>query len=89
MINNHFNAACVLVAAWICFLPSMNPDAASDKTLFDFATGTNAPVWQILNDHVMGGVSTSSFNVNNALAAFRGEVSLENNGGFGEKAGRC
>lgn len=30
----------------------------------------------------MGGVSTSKFDVTNGVASFRGELSLENNGGF-------
>lgn len=55
---------------------------AADRTLFDFHTHTNAAAWQAVNDDVMGGVSTSSFTVTNGLAMFRGEISLENNGGF-------
>lgn len=51
------------------------------KTLFDFSCATNV-AWQIVNDDVMGGVSTSRFEVTNGLAMFGGEVSLENNGGF-------
>jgi len=60
----------------------VNADAAPEKTLFNFATATNASAWQIVNDAVMGGISTSKFDVTNAVAVFRGEVSLENNGGF-------
>ena len=37
--------------------------AAADKTLFDFQAATNSPAWQIVNDDVMGGVSTSQFQV--------------------------
>ena len=61
----------------------MNADAASEKVLFDFTTTTNSPAWQIVNDDVMGGVSTSQFQViTNGGAVFCGVVSLENNGGF-------
>ena len=60
----------------------MNADSASEKALFDFAGPTNAPIWQVVNDDVMGGVSSSRFSVTNGVAVFRGEVSLENNGGF-------
>ena len=61
----------------------MNADAASEKVLFDFTTATNSPAWQIVNDDVMGGVSTSQFQViTNGGAVFCGVVSLENNGGF-------
>jgi monofunctional biosynthetic peptidoglycan transglycosylase len=60
----------------------MNTYAAAEKTLFDFQTTTNTAAWQVVNDDVMGGVSTSSFRLTNGVAVFRGEVSLENNGGF-------
>ena len=60
----------------------MNTDAA-EKTLFDFTTATNSPAWQIVNDDVMGGISTSRFQIlTNDGAVFSGVVSLENNGGF-------
>lgn len=59
----------------------MKSQPASDNLLFDFANATNA-AWQIVNDDVMGGVSTSSFRVMNGVAVFRGKLSLENNGGF-------
>lgn len=65
----------------IVLLLTMN-NLAAEKTLFDFCTYTNASGWQVLNDDVMGGVSTSSYTVTNGVALFRGEVSLENNGGF-------
>lgn len=39
--------------------------------------------WRPVNDVVMGGVSSSSFTLEQpGTAAFTGEVSLENNGGF-------
>ena len=61
----------------------MNVFAANaGKLLFDFSTATNATHWQVVNDDVMGGISTSRFEVTNGVAVFRGEVSLENNGGF-------
>ena len=61
---------------------TMNADAA-EKIIFDFTTSTNSPVWQIVNDDVMGGISTSLFQIlTNGGAAFSGVVSLENNGGF-------
>jgi hypothetical protein len=60
----------------------MNAHYVSDKTLFDFQSTTGSAAWQIVNDDVMGGGSTSRFEVTNGVAVFRGEVSLENNGGF-------
>jgi hypothetical protein len=67
---------------WMCLALTMNAHSASDKVLFDFTTATNLPAWQIVNDDVMGGVSTSQFQVHATNAAFSGAVSLENNGGF-------
>jgi monofunctional biosynthetic peptidoglycan transglycosylase len=61
---------------------TMNAETASDKILFDFTTTTNSPAWQIVNDDVMGGVSTSRFEISTNGAVFSGAVSLENNGGF-------
>lgn len=52
------------------------------KMLYDFQSRTDAAAWQVVNDDVMGGVSTSEFDVTDRVALFRGEVSLENNGGF-------
>jgi hypothetical protein len=73
---------CVIAAlARFWFTPTVNAQTASEKTLFDFSAAANA-AWQIVNDDVMGGVSTSSFSVTNGVATFRGTVSLENNGGF-------
>jgi hypothetical protein len=61
----------------------MTADAAAEKILFDFQTATNSPAWQVVNDDVMGGVSTSQFQLlTNGGAIFNGVVSLENNGGF-------
>lgn len=60
---------------------SMKTNSSPEDILFDFAQTTNA-TWQIVNDDVMGGVSTSSFRITNGVAVFRGELSLKNNGGF-------
>jgi len=69
--------------AWTCLAITMKADAASDRILFDFQTATNHSAWQIVNDDVMGGVSTSRFQIlTTGGAVFSGVVSLENNGGF-------
>jgi hypothetical protein len=60
----------------------MNAKSESPQVLFDFSQVTQAPAWQIVNDDVMGGVSSSRFQIVNGTAVFQGEVSLENNGGF-------
>ena len=56
--------------------------AVSERVLLDLLN-TNTTAWQVVNENEMGGVPTSSFGVTNGVAVFRGEVSLENNGGFG------
>jgi monofunctional biosynthetic peptidoglycan transglycosylase len=62
---------------------TMKADTAANKTLFDFLASTNSPAWEVVNDDVMGGVSTSQFQVlTNGCAVFSGTVRLENNGGF-------
>ena len=82
-MTNRFKPASLLAAvAGICFHLTMNTAIASERNLFDFSTVTNAIAWQIVNDDVMGGVSSSRFGVTNGVAVFRGELSLENNGGF-------
>jgi hypothetical protein len=60
---------------------SMKTVMASEKPWFDFTQTTNV-TWQVVNDDVMGGISTSSFRITNGVAVFSGRVSLENNGGF-------
>jgi monofunctional biosynthetic peptidoglycan transglycosylase len=77
------NPTCLLAAvAGVCFCITMNTGVAAEKILFEFATTTNVARWEVVNDDVMGGVSASRFGVTNGVALFRGEVSLENNGGF-------
>jgi hypothetical protein len=66
----------------LTFFLAMNAHSASDKTLVDFQSATNTAAWQVVNDDVMGGVSTSQFQVVANGAVFSGVVSLENNGGF-------
>jgi NADH dehydrogenase [ubiquinone] 1 alpha subcomplex assembly factor 1 len=62
---------------------TMKADRATDTTLFDFQATPNSPAWEVVNDDVMGGVSTSQFQVQtNGGAVFSGTVRLENNGGF-------
>lgn len=51
--------------------------------IFDFQKDSNLSQWSTINDDVMGGVSTSSFYLNESgHGVFEGDVSLENNGGF-------
>lgn len=49
--------------------------------LYDF-TNDESDKWNIINDGVMGGISSSSFTVNDGIATFSGNVLPDNNGGF-------
>lgn len=52
-------------------------------TLFDFDKNCDFTDWFIVNDGVMGGLSSSNFSLNEqGNGVFAGDVSLENNGGF-------
>jgi len=54
----------------------------SPDYLYDF-TAKSQNDWSVVNDGVMGGLSEGYYNVNeDGNGVFKGEVSLENNGGF-------
>ncbi|WP_117884944.1 CIA30 family protein [Aureibaculum luteum] len=51
--------------------------------LFDFNKNTDISHWKVTNDAVMGGKSVGQFLLDNeGNGVYKGEVSLENNGGF-------
>ena len=51
--------------------------------IFNFTTKTKANEWQIVNDGVMGGKSSSTLQVSGkGHGIFTGHISLANNGGF-------
>ena len=55
----------------------------ASKTIIDFDKGIGIEGWMIVNDGVMGGLSSSSLIKNEeGHAQFSGVVRLENNGGF-------
>ncbi len=61
--------------------PNLQPQA---DVLFDFRQPNAAlsQTWGALDDVVMGGVSNSSFQLNEGAASFSGIVSIANSGGF-------
>jgi monofunctional biosynthetic peptidoglycan transglycosylase len=62
----------------------------STIVLFDFAAEKAAERWQIVNDDVMGGVSTSRFRITgDQTLEFTGKLSLANNGGFASVRSRA
>ena len=55
----------------------------TNLTIVNFTKNSKLYDWTIVNDVVMGGKSTSTISINaEGDAIFKGEVSLENNGGF-------
>ena len=73
-ITSRFSPTWIIATlAWIWFACTVNADTATNKTLFDFQAATNSPAWEVENDDVMGGVSTSQFQVlTNGCAVFVG-----------------
>jgi hypothetical protein len=55
----------------------------TSTTIFDFNQQSDIHNWMVVNDQVMGGKSSATFNINpEGFGEFSGFVSLENNGGF-------
>ncbi|MDC0571608.1 CIA30 family protein [Flavobacteriaceae bacterium] len=53
------------------------------KVIFEFDKSCNINAWQVVDDVVMGGKSNSEILLNeNENGFFKGNVSIENNGGF-------
>jgi monofunctional biosynthetic peptidoglycan transglycosylase len=54
-----------------------------EKTIIDFSSPDEQDLWEIINDAVMGGVSSSRISiVENKASLCTGDVSLENYSGF-------
>jgi NADH dehydrogenase [ubiquinone] 1 alpha subcomplex assembly factor 1 len=77
-------AALVFVPACLFYLgPSVvSPRAAATYAVFAFDGSTSEPAWVVINDGVMGGVSSSKVGVTKGVLRWSGRVRLENNGGF-------
>ncbi|MCF7484489.1 MULTISPECIES: CIA30 family protein [Vibrio] len=50
--------------------------------MIDFTQASEHQNWTVTNDDVMGGISTGELIYVDNMSRFRGELSLENNGGF-------
>lgn len=55
---------------------------SKQSLIFDFGQGKDFGRWVIINDGVMGGLSSSKAKLEDNWVAFEGYVSLKNNGGF-------
>jgi hypothetical protein len=58
------------------------PTATPREPLFDFPTADDVRGWRVVNDTVMGGVSTGRLAWERNALVFTGTLSLDNNGGF-------
>jgi NADH dehydrogenase [ubiquinone] 1 alpha subcomplex assembly factor 1 len=54
----------------------------ADDSVFSFASGDDVGRWNVVNDTVMGGVSSGELTWAGEAMVFTGELSLDNNGGF-------
>ena len=74
------------LTAFATILIGAGASGAEDGQIRDhdliFGFMDDEPAWSIINDTVMGGVSSSRINAKDGIAVFEGEVSLDNNGGF-------
>jgi hypothetical protein len=81
MKMNHIALAIVLTLFFSSYMNSKK--ISPSNTIFDFNAKADIGSWTILNDGVMGGLSTSTFSVNkDGHGVFEGDVSTLNNGGF-------
>lgn len=54
----------------------------SNAQVIDFGKSTGGQYWSVTNDGVMGGLSKGNAWLSDSTVVFKGEVSLDNNGGF-------
>jgi len=85
MIKLSANKVLLFCAAFFIFLSGRIAMGEETKELLitNFDKPGEANVWRVINDGVMGGISSSTWNIaETGAAVFAGNVSLENNGGF-------
>ena len=71
-----------IILVLVAFMTVPTPQQPDSIVLVDFADAT-APDWFVVNDDVMGGVSSSTMQVTQeGTGVFAGRLSLANNGGF-------
>lgn len=72
-----------ILALTIVIMSSFKSSNDKSKMIFDFSSKSKISSWRVLNDGVMGGLSSSTFKVNDdGNGIFEGKVSTANNGGF-------
>ena len=66
---------------------TLMPFAHAGPLLLDFSRSEVIQTFRVINDDVMGGISTSRIHATNDALVFEGVVSLEQNGGFASLRG--
>ena len=70
-------------ALFLAAMISQSSLSAAEKTVVSFESDEVLKAWTSVNDGVMGGISKGGFTRSEqGTLLFRGELSLENNGGF-------
>ena len=60
-----------------------SPGLLASQTIASFENPATLDDWGVVNDSVMGGISTSRFQqTDDGTLIFAGQLSMENNGGF-------
>jgi len=83
--DNHLLRIATALVACIALAGPVNSQSPEDRrgvTIKVIDCSTPGPAWRIVNDGVMGGLSSSSMVIEKGIGIFSGKVSLANNGGF-------
>ena len=82
-IDMSFNRQKTLAVALLAMTSGFSPSLDANQVIASFENPDTLNDWGVVNDSVMGGVSTSGFRqTENGTLLFQGRLSLENNGGF-------
>ena len=72
-----------LSVLFVIFVSACSLTSENMKSIFNFSHSSKMNNWIVVNDNVMGGISSASFELNrDGDAEFKGTVSTANNGGF-------
>jgi len=80
MCAYHLLARCIAIIS-LTIMPT-TLKSKSTPMVINFTHWQEANRWMMVNDTVMGGVSSSQLRIQQSIAAFTGYLSKENNGGF-------
>ncbi len=81
-LMNIFSRVAYLCVFVLFTISSLNQANAMLNQEIKFTAPSELENWVVINDTVMGGRSQASLNIANGKLTFKGELSLQNNGGF-------